>query len=120
MCNCHLVINRFRFVQREDKWVARQGANSILTATTPRGLSSQSLVLTEHLHQAEHMLWHMTLHEAGHTVAVRVRDCFNHQVTWKVRDGPLIGNVDIPDLFAIVKDSVHQIDSQFKFIDTPA
>src|SRR5258707_6541684 len=100
MCNCHLVINRFRFMQREDKRVARQGANSILTAAAPRGLSSQSLVLAEHLHQAKHMLWHMTLHEAGHTVAVRVRDPFNHQVTWQIRHGPPIWNRYLPNPFA--------------------
>ncbi len=45
---------------------------------TPGCLGGQCLVLAEHLHQAKHMSWHMSLHKRGNAVAVRVADNLDH------------------------------------------
>src|SRR6266568_6551960 len=97
-----------------------QGMNSVYTIATPRRFGSQRLVLTKHLDQANHMAWQMAHHQGSNAVAIDIAERFNYQIILKIANRTSVGNVDIPDLFAVVIDGIHDINRQFQFMQPSA
>src|SRR6266567_9322983 len=60
----------------------------------------------------------MSLLQRYNTIATNITGQFDYQVIWKIWDGPSIGDIDVPELFAVVIDRIHDIDCQFQLIDT--
>ena len=68
--------------------------------------------IRQHQYQPAHMTWKMALYKRSNAVAVHVSDSFDDQIVREVRDGAEVRHIDIPDLFAIIVNSIHHIDSQ--------
>src|SRR5947209_20470227 len=100
-------------MQGRDERMACQCANSIYTTPAPGSLGGQSLILTEHEHQPAYRAGQMTLHKRNNTLTIYIRHRFDDSIVREISKGTIVGNVDIPYLFAIIVDCIHDIDSQF-------
>src|SRR5215208_2625841 len=98
--------------------MASKRPNGIASRAIPCRFSSQCLVFSKHLQQADQVTGHMPLCDRLNAMPVDIPWNFNYQIIGKVGDCAATRHIHWPHFLTVVEYRVHDIDRKFKLMNT--